>query len=54
MPKLTPTFKCLRDEKPHKGRSYGFSGNPGRVIRFYRKERRLVDACAMGYSRPIL
>jgi hypothetical protein len=54
MPKLAPTFKCLRAETPHKGRSYGFSGNPRRVVRFCRKERRLVDACAMGSSRPML
>jgi hypothetical protein len=53
MPKLSPTFKCLRDETPHKGRSYGFFGNPKRVVWFYRKERRLVDACAMGSSRPM-
>jgi hypothetical protein len=54
MPKLAPTFKCLRAETPHKGRSYIFSGNPKRVIQFCRKERKLVDACAMGSSIPML
>jgi hypothetical protein len=54
VPKLAPMFKCLRAETPRKGRSYGFSRNPRRVVRFYREERRLVDACAMGSSRPTL
>jgi hypothetical protein len=53
MPKLAPML-CLRAETPHKGSPYEFSGNPRRVIRFCRKERRLVDAYAMGSSRPIL
>jgi hypothetical protein len=54
MPKITPTFKCLRAETPHKGRPYRFSGNPRRAIRFCRRERRLVDAYAMGSSIPML
>jgi hypothetical protein len=54
MPKLSPTFKCLRDETSHKGRLYGFSGNLRRVVQFYRKEKRLVDVCAMGSSIPML
>jgi hypothetical protein len=54
MPKLSPNFKCLRDETLHKGRSYGFFGNPRRVVRLCRKERRLVDACAMGSLRPMI
>jgi hypothetical protein len=54
MPKFAPTFKFLRAETPHKGRSYRFFGNPRRVVWFYRRERRLVDVCAMGSSRPML
>jgi hypothetical protein len=54
MPKLSPTFKILMAKTPHKGRSNGFSRNPRRDVRFCRKERRLVDACAMGSSRPML
>jgi hypothetical protein len=33
---------------------YKVSGNPRRVVLFCRKERRLVDSCAMGSSRPML
>jgi len=52
--KVSPNVQLLRVETPQKGGSYGFSGNPRRVVRFCRKERRLVDACAMGSSRPML
>jgi hypothetical protein len=52
--KISPNVQVLRAETPQKGGSYRFSGNPRRVVRFCRKERRLVDACAMGSSRPIL
>jgi hypothetical protein len=52
--KIIPNVQVLRAETPQKGGSYGFSGNPRRVVRFCRKERRLVDACAMGSSRPML
>jgi hypothetical protein len=54
MQKLAPTFKCLMAKTPHKGRSYEFSGNPRRVVQFCEEERRLVDACEMGSSRPML
>jgi hypothetical protein len=53
-PKISPNVQVLRAKTPQKGGLYGFSGNPRRAIRFCRKERRLVDACAMGSSRPML
>jgi hypothetical protein len=52
--KITPNVQVLRAETPKKGGSYGFSGNPRRAVRFCKKERRPVDACAMGSSRPML
>jgi hypothetical protein len=55
--KISPNVQVLRDETLQKGGSYEFSrfsGNPRRVVRFCRKERRLVDVCAMGSSRPML
>jgi hypothetical protein len=52
--KFIPNIKALRDKIPQKGGSYGFSGNPRRVVRFCKKERRPVDACLMGSSRPML
>jgi hypothetical protein len=52
--KNIPNVQVLRARTPQKGGSYGFSGNPRRVVWFCRNERRLVDACAMGSSRPML
>jgi hypothetical protein len=54
MKKISPFFKCLRDKTPHKGTPYGFFGNPRRVVWFCKRERRLVYACAMGSSRPVI
>jgi hypothetical protein len=52
--KIIPKVQLLMVGTPQKAGLYKFSGNPRRVIRFCRKERRLVDACGMGSSRPIL
>jgi hypothetical protein len=52
--KISPNAQVLRAETLQKGGPYRFSRNPRRVVQFYRKERRLVDACAMGSSRPML
>jgi hypothetical protein len=52
--KIVSNVQVLRAKTPKKGGSYRFSGNPRRVVWFCIKERRLVDACAMGSSRPML
>jgi hypothetical protein len=52
--KISPIVQVLRAKTAQKGGSYGFSGTPWRVVRFCKKERRLVDACAMGSSRHML
>jgi hypothetical protein len=52
--KIGPNVQVSRVETYQKGGSYEFSRNPRRVIRFCRKERRLVDACAKSSSRPML
>ena len=35
--KISPNVQVLRAETPQKGGSYGFSGNPRRVVRFSKK-----------------
>jgi hypothetical protein len=52
--KITHNIQVIRAETSQQGGSYEFSGNPKRVVRFCRKERKLVDVCAMGSSRPML
>jgi hypothetical protein len=52
--KIIPNVQVLRAETHQTILPYRFSGNPRRIVRFWRKERRLVDACAMGSSRPML
>jgi hypothetical protein len=51
---IIPNVQVLRAETPQKGEPYEFSRNPRRAVRFCRKYRRLVDACTMGSSRPML
>jgi hypothetical protein len=42
---FNPNLQVTSDENPQKSRSYGFSGNPRRVVRFLQKRERMVESC---------
>jgi hypothetical protein len=46
---FSPNVQVPSAENPHKSRSYGFSRNPRRVVRFLQKRERMDEkVCAMG------
>ena len=52
---FSPNVQVPSAGTPQRGRSYTISGNPRRVVRFCRRERRWMKfVCEMGSSRPML